>query len=80
MPALGARERPAFQNSFAAAAPPLDQAIRQVSGQPVAVAYELRDDVELEAASAVSPEELFERFKDEFDGEEIFDDHQEGGT
>ena len=58
----------------------LVQAIRQVSGQPVAVAYELRDDVELEAASAVSPEELFERFKDEFDGEEIFDDHQEGGT
>jgi DNA polymerase-3 subunit gamma/tau len=48
----------------------LTQAIREVTGQRVAVAYELRDDVEPESP-AVSPEELIERFKHEFDAEEI---------
>ena len=48
----------------------LTQAIREVTGQRVAVAYELRDDVEPEAQT-VTPEELIERFKHEFDAEEI---------
>jgi len=48
----------------------LTQAIREVTGQRVAVAYELRDDVESEAQT-VTPEQLIERFKHEFDAEEI---------
>jgi hypothetical protein len=36
----------------------------------VSVAYELRDDVEPESPT-VTPEELIERFKHEFDAEEI---------
>jgi DNA polymerase III subunit gamma/tau len=48
----------------------LAQAIRSVTGQGVSVAYELRDDVEPESPT-VTPEELIERFKHEFDAEEI---------
>ena len=48
----------------------LTQAIREVTGQRVAVAYELRDDVESEAQT-VTPEQMIERFKHEFDAEEI---------
>jgi DNA polymerase III subunit gamma/tau len=48
----------------------LVQAIREVTGERVAVNYELREDVEPESPTT-SPEELIERFKHEFDAEEI---------
>jgi DNA polymerase-3 subunit gamma/tau len=48
----------------------LVQAVREVTGERVAIAYELREDVEPEVP-ATSPEELIERFKHEFDAEEI---------
>jgi type IV secretory pathway protease TraF len=53
----------------------LMQAIRAVTGQRVAVAYELRDDVAPEPRS-LTPDELVQRFKDEFDAEEIFDEEE----
>jgi len=53
----------------------LAQAIREVTGQRVAVTYELRDDVVPESR-ALSAEELVERFKDEFDAEEIFEEEE----
>jgi DNA polymerase III subunit gamma/tau len=48
----------------------LVQAIREVTGERVAVGFELREDVQPETSST-SPEELIERFKTEFDAEEI---------
>ncbi|HEX3317440.1 MAG TPA: hypothetical protein VHR88_05435, partial [Solirubrobacteraceae bacterium] len=48
----------------------LVQAIREVTGERVAVGFELREDVEPESPTT-SPEELIERFKHEFDAEEI---------
>ena len=53
----------------------LTQAIREVTGQRVAVTYELRDDVVPEPR-AMSAEELVERFKHEFDAEEIFEEEE----
>jgi hypothetical protein len=53
----------------------LAQAIREVTGQRVVVTYELRDDVVPESR-ALSAEELVERFKDEFDAEEIFEEEE----
>jgi DNA polymerase-3 subunit gamma/tau len=53
----------------------LTQAIREVSGQKVAVAYEVRDDVE-QPAEELNPEELIARFKEEFGAEEIFEDEE----
>jgi DNA polymerase-3 subunit gamma/tau len=55
----------------------LTQAIREVSGQKVGVAYEIRDDVEQTTAHELSPEELIERFKAEFGAEEIFEDEDQ---
>jgi DNA polymerase III subunit gamma/tau len=53
----------------------LAQAIREVTGQRIAVTYELRDDVVPESR-ALSAEELVERFKEEFDAEEIFEEEE----
>jgi DNA polymerase III subunit gamma/tau len=53
----------------------LASAIREVTGHRVAVTYELRDDVVPESP-ALSTEELVERFKDEFDAEEIFEEEE----
>jgi len=53
----------------------LTQAIREVTGQRVTVTFELRDDVVPEDRT-MSAEELVERFKDEFDAEEIFEEEE----
>ncbi len=53
----------------------LTQAIRAVTGQRVTVTFELRDDVVPEDRT-MSAEELVERFKDEFDAEEIFEEEE----
>jgi hypothetical protein len=56
------------------------EAYRRVTGQPLVLRYELRD---LEPATAepdgearLSGEELVRRFLEEFDAEEILDDHE----
>jgi DNA polymerase-3 subunit gamma/tau len=53
----------------------LTQAIREVTGRRVTVTFELRDDVVPEDRT-MSAEELVERFKDEFDAEEIFEEEE----
>jgi DNA polymerase III subunit gamma/tau len=53
----------------------LQQAIREVTGERVAVGFELREDVEPESTT-ITPEELVERFKSEFDAEEIFEEEE----
>jgi hypothetical protein len=48
---------------------------RSVTGQPMALRYELRDDVGTEPGEvALSGEELVRRFMEEFDAEEIIGD------
>src|SRR5262249_2169449 len=44
---------------------------RSVTGQPLALRYELRDDVAEPGEAALSGEELVRRFMEEFDAEEI---------
>ena len=53
----------------------VNEAIREVTGQRVTVTFELRDDVVPEDRT-MSAEELVERFKDEFDAEEIFEEEE----
>jgi DNA polymerase-3 subunit gamma/tau len=55
----------------------LARAVKEVAGEAVPVTYELRADLEPVAARPLSPEELIERFKQEFDAEEILEDRQE---
>jgi DNA polymerase III subunit gamma/tau len=59
------------------------EALRTVTGQALALRYELRDDAELEqqgGAPALSGEELVRRFMEEFDAEELLehDDPDQG--
>ena len=56
-------------------------ALQAVTGQRLVLRYELRD-VEDEASSAkqvLSGEELVQRFMDEFDAEEVFEDEPNEG-
>jgi hypothetical protein len=52
------------------------EAFRAVTGQPLALRYELRDDHNVgdDREPALSGEELVRRFLEEFDAEEIFGD------
>ena len=56
------------------------EALRSVTGSPLVLRYELRDDEELpepEDASALSHEELVKRLVEEFDAQEVLDDDEE---
>jgi DNA polymerase III subunit gamma/tau len=54
-------------------------ALRSVTGHQLVLRYELRDDEQsvAQGASALSGEELVRRFLEEFNAEEILDDHQQ---
>jgi len=56
------------------------EALKAVTGQRLALRYELRDDEkETEGDPVLSGEELVRRFMEEFDAEEVLeDDHDEG--
>ena len=51
-------------------------AFRKITGQSLALRYELREGAKSEGTSSLSGEELVRRFMDEFDAEEIHDDEE----
>jgi DNA polymerase III subunit gamma/tau len=56
------------------------EALRKVTGQPLALRYELREETDAEEpadAPTLSGEELVRRFLEEFDAEELLDDEDE---
>jgi DNA polymerase III subunit gamma/tau len=71
-------KRKAEQDDYRRAAA---EALRAVTGQRLALRYELRDLVSAEepVATVLSGEELVRRFVEEFDAEEILDDGSENG-
>ena len=56
------------------------EALKAVTGQRLALRYELRDDEEEPEGEAVlSGEELVQRFMEEFDAEEVLEDDSDEG-
>ncbi|MFZ0379986.1 MAG: hypothetical protein WAL38_19305, partial [Solirubrobacteraceae bacterium] len=56
------------------------EALQAVTGQRLALRYELRDDEEAESGETIlSGEELVRRFMEEFDAEEVLEDEPEEG-
>jgi uncharacterized protein YndB with AHSA1/START domain len=56
------------------------EALKAVTGQKLALRYELRDDEEEpEGEPVLSGEELVQRFMDEFDAEEVLEDDPDEG-
>ena len=55
------------------------EALKAVTGQRLALRYELRDDEEQEGEAVLSGEELVRRFVEEFDAEEVLEDDPEEG-
>jgi DNA polymerase-3 subunit gamma/tau len=72
-------KRKAEQDDYRRAAA---EALRTVTGQRLALRYELRDVDEAEApvGTVLSGEELVRRFVEEFDAEEILEEESENGT
>jgi DNA polymerase-3 subunit gamma/tau len=54
----------------------VQRALRGLTGQSLAVAYELRDDASAGGPATLGEEELIERLRAEFAAEEVFDDEE----
>jgi hypothetical protein len=54
----------------------VERALRGLTGHPLTVAYELRDDGEAGGPVLLGEEELIERLRAEFAAEEVFDDEE----
>jgi DNA polymerase III subunit gamma/tau len=54
----------------------VQRAVRGLTGQSLAIAYELREDAALEGPALLAEEELIERLRAEFAAEEVFDEEE----
>ena len=54
----------------------VERALRGLTGQPLTVVYELRDDAAPDGPALLGEEELIERLRAEFAAEEVFDDEE----
>jgi hypothetical protein len=55
----------------------VQQALRGLTGSPLGIAYELREDGDRSGPVTLGEEELIERLRAEFAAEEVFEEEQE---